>query len=59
MDLAVSQTDDLAQSFLQTFIDEQLEEVMKMDQLVSVIHRSGERHLLMVEAYLVHLEKAD
>jgi bacterioferritin B len=59
MDLAVSQNDYLAQSFLQEFIDEQLEEVMKMDQLVSVIHRSGERNLLMVEAYLVHLEKAD
>jgi ferritin len=59
MDLAMSQNDYLAQSFLQDFIDEQLEEVMKMDQLVSVIHRSGERNLLMVEAYLVHLEKAD
>ena len=59
MDLAVSQTDYLAQNFLQSFIDEQLEEVMKMDQIVSVIRRSGERNLLMVEAYLVHLEKAD
>lgn len=59
MDLAVTQTDYLAQSFLQTFIDEQLEEVMKMDQLLSVIRRSGERNLLMVEAYLVHLEKID
>jgi ferritin len=59
MDLAVTQTDYLAQSFLQTFIDEQLEEVMKMDQLLSVIRRSGERNLLMVEAYLVHLEKTD
>ena len=59
MDLAVSQTDYLAQSFLQSFIDEQLEEVMKMDQLVSVIRRSGEKNLIMVEAYLVHIEKAD
>jgi ferritin len=59
MDLAVAQNDYLAQGFLQAFVDEQLEEVMKMDQLVSVIHRSGERNLLMVEAYLVHLEKAD
>jgi ferritin len=59
MDLAVSQNDYLAQSFLQSFIDEQLEEAMKMDQLASVIHRSGERNLLMVEAYLVHLEKAE
>jgi ferritin len=59
MDLAVSQTDYLAQGFLQKFIDEQLEEVSKMDRLLSVIRRSGERNLLMVEAYLVHIEKAD
>jgi ferritin len=59
MDLAVAQTDYLAQNFLQKFVDEQLEEVMKMDQLVHVIRRSGERNLLMVEAYLVHLEKAE
>jgi ferritin len=58
MDLAVAQTDYLAQSFLQTFVDEQLEEVMKMDQLTSVIRRSGEKNLLMVEAYLVHIDKA-
>jgi ferritin len=59
MDLAVAESDYLAQGFLQTFIDEQLEEVVKMDRLLSVIRRSGERNLLMVEAYLVHLEKAD
>ena len=59
MDLAVSQNDYLAQGFLQSFIDEQLEEVSKMDRLLSVIRRSGERNLLMVEAYLVHIEKAD
>jgi len=59
MNLAVSQTDYLAQGFLQTFVDEQLEEVKKMDRLLSVIRQSGERNLLMVEAYLVHLEKVD
>jgi ferritin len=59
MDMAISQNDHLAQSFLQWFIDEQLEEVVKMDRLLGVIRRSGERNLLMVEAYLVHLEKAD
>ena len=58
MDLAVKQNDYLAQSFLQWFIDEQLEEVVKMDRLLSVIKQSGERNLLMVEAYLVHIEKA-
>jgi ferritin len=58
MDLAVKQNDYLAQSFLQWFIDEQLEEVVKMDRLLGVVRQSGEKNLLMVEAYLVHIEKA-
>ena len=58
MDAAVKDNDYLAQSFLQWFIDEQLEEVVKMDRLLSVIRQSGEKNLLMVEAYLVHIEKA-
>jgi bacterioferritin B len=58
MDLAVKQNDYLAQSFLQWFIDEQLEEVVKMQRLVGVIKQSGEKNLLMVEAYIVHIEKA-
>lgn len=58
MDTAVSQSDYLAQNFLRWFIDEQLEEIMKMDQLLSVIRRAGEKNLLMVAAYLVHLEES-
>jgi ferritin len=58
MDIAVKENDYLSQSFLQWFIDEQLEEVVKMDRLLSVIRKSGERNLLMVEAYLIHIEKA-
>lgn len=57
MDIAVKQNDYLGQSFLQWFIDEQLEEVVKMDRLLGVVRQSGERNLLMVEAYLVHIEK--
>jgi ferritin len=57
MDMATKQNDYLAQSFLQWFVDEQLEEVVKMDRLLSIIKQSGERNLLMVEAYLVHVEK--
>lgn len=57
MEQAVKDNDFLAQSFLQWFIDEQLEEVVKMDRLLSVIRQSGEKNLLMVEAYLVHIEK--
>ena len=58
MDLAVKENDYLASNFLQWFIDEQLEEVVKMDNLLSVIRQAGERNLIMVEAYLVHIEKA-
>jgi ferritin len=58
MELAVKQGDYLAQSFLQWFVDEQLEEVVKMDRLLTVIQQSGEKNLLMVEAYLIHIEKA-
>ena len=58
MELALKQSDYLAQSFLQWFIDEQLEEVVKMERMLGVIKQSGERNLLMVEAYLVHIEKA-
>ena len=57
MDLAVGQNDYIAQSFLQWFIDEQLEEVVKMDRLLTIVRESGEKNLLMVEAYLVHVEK--
>jgi ferritin len=58
MDIAVKENDYIAQSFLQWFIDEQLEEVVKMDRLLGVVRQSGEKNLLMVEAYLVHIEKA-
>jgi bacterioferritin B len=59
MDLAHSQHDYLSQSFLKWFVDEQLEEVTKMEQLLSVVRRAGERNLLMVEAYLVHLDSGE
>jgi ferritin len=59
MELAVKENDYLAQSFLQWFVDEQLEEMVKMERLLSVIKQSGEKNLLMVEAYLVHIEKAE
>ena len=57
MEIAIKENDYLAQSFLQWFIDEQLEEVVKMERMLSIIKQSGERNLLMVEAYLVHIEK--
>ena len=39
-------------------MDEQLEEVAKMDQLLGVVQQAGEKNLLMVEAYLVHVDKS-
>lgn len=57
MEHAVKDNDYLAQSFLQWFVDEQLEEVAKMDRLLGVIRQSGEKNLLMVEAYLVHIDQ--
>jgi len=57
MELALKQNDYIAQSFLQWFVDEQLEEVVKMDQILTIVQQSGERNLLMVEAYLVHIQK--
>lgn len=57
MDIAVSDNDYLSQNMLQWFVDEQLEEINKMAQLLSVIQRAGERNLLLVEAYLVHLNE--
>ncbi|CAN5366533.1 ferritin [soil metagenome] len=58
MEIAAKENDYLAQGFLQWFVDEQLEEVTKMERILSAIKQSGERNLLMVEAYLVHIEKS-
>lgn len=56
MNIAVDEKDYLAQNMLTWFVEEQLEEITKMEQLLSVVRRAGDRNLLMVEAYLVHLE---
>jgi ferritin len=50
--LAVAERDYTTQNFLQWFVDEQLEEVSSMSQLLSVVRRAGEGHLLLVEQYL-------
>jgi ferritin len=59
MKTAVAEVDYQSQSFLKWFIDEQLEEESSMLQLLNVIRMSGEKNLLMVEAYLAHLKKTD
>jgi bacterioferritin B len=58
MEIAQKENDYLAQGFLQWFVDEQLEEINKMERVLAAIKSSGERNLLMVEAYLVHIEKS-
>ena len=56
LDIAVGDKDYLSQNFLNWFIDEQLEEINKMDGLLSVVRRAGEKNLLMMEAYLAHMD---
>jgi ferritin len=53
MDIAIKESDYIAQSFLRWFVDEQLEEVTTMDELLSVIKRAGEDRLQFVEDYIV------
>jgi ferritin len=59
MAIAVEDKDYQSQSFLKWFIDEQLEEENSMLTLLNVVRMSGEKNLLMVEAYLAHLKKMD
>ena len=54
MDIAVAQKDYMAQDMLRWFVTEQLEEVSSMDNLLKVVKLTGERNLIMVEAYLSH-----
>lgn len=59
MDIAIQQNDHLARGFLQWYVDEQLEEMTKMEELLSVVRRAGEKNLIMLEAYLAHLEESE
>lgn len=51
MDLAIKQSDHIAQDFLRWFVTEQLEEVSTMDELLGVVRRAGDQ-LLLVEEYV-------
>ena len=51
VELAIQESDHLAQIFLQWFVNEQLEEVSSMDELLRTVKRSGD-NLLHVEEYL-------
>lgn len=54
--IAVSENDYLGRKFLDWFVEEQLEEVSKMDKLLRVVKGVGERNLFMLEAYLSHMD---
>jgi ferritin len=50
--LAKEENDYITDSFLQWFVQEQLEEVSSMDNLLTIVRRAGEDNLLRVEEYL-------
>src|SRR3990170_7243843 len=52
MDIAFKEKDYIAQEFLGWFVNEQLEEVSKMNTILSVIQRAGD-NLLMAESYVM------
>ena len=54
MDLAVQEKDYASQAFLQWFVTEQVEEVSSMERMLQIVRKTGEKNLLMVEAYLTH-----
>ena len=49
---AKGENDYTTDSFLQWFVQEQLEEVRSMEDLLSIVQRAGEGNLLRVEEYL-------
>jgi ferritin len=54
MTLAIAEKDYAAQDFLRWFVTEQVEEVSTMDNLLKIVKLSGERAIIMIEAYLSH-----
>jgi len=55
--LAESEKDYATRSFLNWYVDEQVEEVASMEQLATAARMCGD-HLLQLEAYLIHHAKA-
>jgi ferritin len=50
--LAIEEADYTTHSFLQWFVNEQLEEVATMDTLLKTVQRAGEDRILHVEEFL-------
>jgi bacterioferritin B len=55
VEITLNEKDYLGRQFLDWFVNEQLEEVSKMDKLLRVVKGVGERNIFMLEAYLSHL----
>ena len=54
VELSIKEKDYASQNFLQWFVAEQVEEVSSMETYLQIVQRSGEKNLLMMEAYLSH-----
>lgn len=54
---AESEKDYATRNFLDWYVEEQVEEVASMEQLAGAVRMCGE-HLLQIEAYLIHHQKA-
>jgi bacterioferritin B len=54
MKQAIDENDYQTQEMLRWFVNEQIEEVRTMEDMLKVTRASGERSIIMVEAYLVH-----
>lgn len=59
MDVAMDERDYAAQTFLQWFVTEQVEEVSSMETLLDVVKRVGEKNLFMIESYLERPSEAE
>lgn len=58
VDLAKSENDHASCSFLQWFVDEQVEEVSSMSHLLEIARMAGD-NLLNLDAYVRHMAKKD
>lgn len=54
MTLAIEEKDYASQDLLRWFVTEQVEEVSTMENLMKVAKMTGDKNIIMVEAYLVH-----
>jgi len=52
--IARKDNDYASENFLAWFVEEQIEEVGKMENLLKIVQRAGEKNLIMMEAYLSH-----